>query len=39
MVMENKFSFDRLSYDKLKKIVTLGCGGEVGGKRKESGCM
>lgn len=27
MVMEKKFSFDRLSYDRLKKIVTLGCGG------------
>lgn len=26
MVMENKFSFDRLSYDKLKKTATLGCG-------------
>lgn len=26
MAMENKFSFDRLSYDKLKKIVTLGSG-------------
>lgn len=30
MVMENKFPFNRLSYDKLKKIVTLGSGGGSG---------
>lgn len=26
-MVENKFSFDRLSYEKLQKIVTLGGGG------------